>query len=360
MNCPVLRLSNISYARGSNLILNNINLELPRGEFFSIFGVSGCGKSTLLRIIAGLERPTAGRIYLNGDDITDMPPNKRSLNLIFQSYALFPDRSVIENVKFGLYQEKLPREVIEQRAEDVLSKVQLLPHRDRSVTDLSGGEKQRVAIARALAKQPLVLLLDEPFAALDKSLRESTQLEMVELQESLNMTFLMVTHDQEEAMTVSSKIAVLHQGRILQIDTPRSIYESPTSLTVAKFIGEMNVIKGVLRSQRGRVAKVFCEEVGELEALCDGSVGKQDEVVYLAIRPEKVKISLRHYMGSITGEVLDIAYLGDMSIYHVALPSGKVIKASITNSKRSTKPGMTWGQKVHLRWDLEDAFVLKE
>jgi putrescine transport system ATP-binding protein len=342
------------------LILNNINLELNKGEFFSIFGVSGCGKSTLLRIIAGLEQPTAGRIYLEGVDITDMPPNKRPLNLIFQSYALFPHMTVMENVQYGLMQDGgLSVDVVQQRAEEVLRKVRMHDYRDRSVLDLSGGEKQRVAIARALAKQPLVLLLDEPFAALDKSLRESTQLEMVELQESLNMTFLMVTHDQEEAMTVSSKIAVLNEGVIGQVDTPRNIYESPNSLNVAEFIGEMNVIKGVIKQQRGKVARVFCEEVGDVEVSCAQDL-KQGDEFYVAVRPEKVRISLRQHPGSIVGEVSDIAYLGDMSIYHIALPSGRIIKASVTNNRRTTKSGITWGQKVYIRWHADDAFLLRE
>jgi putrescine transport system ATP-binding protein len=339
-------------------ILNNIDLELRRGEFFSIFGGSGCGKSTLLRIIAGLETPTSGRIYLDSIDITDTPPHQRPLNMIFQSYALFPHMTVEKNIMFGLEQENLSYDTIQKRTDDALARVKLGGHKHRSVLDLSGGEKQRVAIARAIAKRPAVLLLDEPFSALDRSLRESTQLEIVDLQESLGMTFLMVTHDQEEAMTVSSRIAVLNDGQILQIHTPHGIYESPNSLEVASFIGEMNILDGVVVKQTKNDTHVFIEVLGCELVLPYNQTLAPNTTICVAVRPEKVRISVNDFDGAFEGIVSDVAYLGDMSIYHVALPSGQTIKASVINAKRALESDITWEQKVYVGWDCNNSVLL--
>lgn len=354
----VLRLSNISFVKDGLSILNNVNLDLRRGEFFSIFGRSGCGKSTLLRIVAGLERPTEGRIYLDKLDITDTPPHQRPLNMIFQSYALFPHMTVEENIMFGLQQEDLPYSTIYKRTNDVLQRVKLQGYERRSVLDLSGGEKQRVAIARAIVKRPTVLLLDEPFSALDKSLRESTQLEIVDLQESLGMTFLMVTHDQEEAMTVSSRIALLNEGKVLQIHTPHGIYESPNSLEVARFIGEINLLDGIVTKQTKNDTHVFVDALNCELVLSYNQTLSINTPVCIAIRPEKVKINPTISLGALKGEVRDVAYLGDMSIYHVVLPSRQVIKASVINDKRALESDITWEQEVYVSWASSNSILL--
>jgi len=354
----ILSVSGLSYIKDNVSILNDISFDLRKGEFFSIFGQSGCGKSTLLKLIAGFEQPTSGSIILNGKDITNLPPEERNLNLIFQSYALFPHMNVEENVQFGLKNERLSREVIQERTSDILQRLRMEKYRYQPVMSLSGGEKQRVAIARALVKQPLVLLLDEPFSALDKSLQESTQLEMVDLQESLGMTFLMVTHDQEEAMTVSSRIGFLDKGEILQIAPPHELYEAPNSLQVAQFVGEMNVMSGVVRSQSNGTACVYCNDIEAEVLTVENHLISPGAEVYIAIRPEKVQIS--HNPNGILGKVHDLAYLGDMSIYHVKLSSGKIIKSSVLNAKRVRNIEFTWDQDVYIAWDPMDAFLLKD
>ncbi len=358
---PLIHLENISKSYDGLLSVNNFSLSIYKHEFFSLLGGSGCGKTTILRLIAGLETPTSGKIFIDGIDITYHPPYERPVNMMFQSYALFPHMNVAQNIAFGLHQEYLPQNEIKRRLENVLELVQLQDYAKRKPDQLSGGQKQRTALARSLVKQPKVLLLDEPLAALDKKLREKTQFELVNIQEKLGVTFVMVTHDQEEAMTMSSRIGIMQEGKILQLGTPTEVYEFPNSVFVADFIGSINIFEGfVVEDEPDHVLVTSTQSGCDLYVSHSASapVGSQ---VHVAIRPEKIFVTTENpkmSRNSTKGIVQEIGYLGDVSIYHVLLESGKVILATIPNQARQAEHPVSWDDEVYLFWKADNCIVL--
>jgi len=341
--------------------VRNVNLSIYQGELFSLLGGSGCGKSTLLRMLAGLEIPTAGKIFIDGIDMTDIPAYERPVNMMFQSYALFPHMNVEQNVAFGLKQEGMVKSEIAGRVESMLQLVRMEKYAKRKPHQLSGGQRQRVALARSLIKQPKLLLLDEPLGALDRQLREQTQFELVNIQESLGVTFVMVTHDQEEAMTMSTRIGVMEEGNIRQIGAPHEIYEYPNSRFVADFIGDMVIFEGIVAEQETGHVLVHSDETDcELYVSHSASVPVGAQVA-VAIRPEKIMISKEEQQGNrnlVRGTVDEIAYLGDVSIYHVKTDSGKTILASVTNQVRVAERPITWEDEVTLYWRPESGVIL--
>jgi putrescine transport system ATP-binding protein len=358
---PYIQLEQISKSYGGIPAVNNISLSIYQGELFCLLGPSGCGKSTLLRILAGFEKPSAGRIYLDNMDMTDIPPYERPVNMMFQSYALFPHMTVEQNIAFGLKQDGMPKAQIRRVLDEMLELVHMTKYARRKPEQLSGGQKQRVALARCLAKKPKLLLLDEPLGALDKQLREKTQFELVNIQETLGITFIMVTHDQEEAMTMATRIGVMEEGRIRQVGTPTEIYEYPNSLYVAGFIGEMNIFEGiVLEDERDHVL------IHSPDAGCDLYVSHSAAVppgaqVSVAIRPEKVHLSLEPFKGNrntTKGIVREIAYLGDVSVYYIQLPSQMNVLATVTNQVRLAERPINWNDEVYLSWRPESGVVL--
>ena len=358
---PLIHLENISKSYDNVLSVNNFSLSIYKHEFFSLLGGSGCGKTTILRLIAGLETPTSGKIFIDGIDITSYPPYERPVNMMFQSYALFPHMNVAENIAFGLHQEYLPQNEIKRRLENVLELVQLQDYAKRKPNQLSGGQKQRAALARSLVKQPKVLLLDEPLAALDKKLREKTQFELVNIQEKLGVTFVMVTHDQEEAMTMSSRIGIMQEGKILQLGTPTEIYEFPNSVFVADFIGSINIFEGFVIEDEPDHVLVTSDQSGcdlYVSHSASAPVGSQ---VHVAIRPEKIFVTTENpkmSRNSTKGIVQEIGYLGDVSIYHVLLESGKIILATIPNQARQAEHPVSWDDEVYLFWKADNCIVL--
>lgn len=343
--------------------VNDVSFSIYKGELFSLLGRSGCGKTTLLRMLAGFETPTSGRIYIDGIDMTDIPPHKRPVSMVFQSYALFPHMTVEQNVAFGLKQDGLPKEEIKERVQKYLDLVQMAPYAKRKPNQLSGGEKQRVALARSLVKHPKLVLLDEPMAALDKKLRESTQLELVNIQDKVGVTFIMVSHDQEEAMTMSTRISLMHEGRILQIGTPTEIYEYPNSKYVANFIGTVNIFDGMVIESTSDHVIVQSETLGNNMYIGYSASAPIGANVHVAIRPEKVKISKELTRSSseynwTQGIVQDIVYLGDVSIYYVKLKSGKIALSTVANTVRAAERQIQWDDKVFLSWNPENGIVL--
>jgi putrescine transport system ATP-binding protein len=362
---PFIRFENVTKRFGDFVAVNNLTLDIHEREFFSLLGPSGCGKTTLMRMLAGFEEPTEGRILLQGKDISGVPPYKRPTNMMFQSYALFPHMSVEKNVAFGLEQDGLPKADIVARVEEMLRLVKLTDFAKRKPSQLSGGQRQRVALARSLAKRPKVLLLDEPLGALDKKLREETQFELMDIQTNLGLTFLIVTHDQEEAMTVSDRIAVMDKGNVVQVATPAEIYEAPNSRYVADFIGDINIFDANVvanASDIGRPGLVTLDCDGlkvAVEQECAAAAGSQ---VAFAIRPEKVRISLDQpadsSINSAYGEVWDIGYLGDFSVFIVKLADGRVIRAAQANVSRLVDRPITFGDMVWLNWKPDSGLVL--
>jgi putrescine transport system ATP-binding protein len=358
---PILRVSSVSKSYGSITAVDQLSLDIHRGEFFALLGPSGCGKTTLLRMLAGFERPDTGRIELDGIDMTAVPPYRRPVNMMFQSYALFPHMSVEGNIAFGLKQEGLPSREIRTRVAEVLALVQLEGYGKRKPHQLSGGQRQRVALARSLVKRPKMLLLDEPLAALDRKLREETQFELMTIQEQVGITFVIVTHDQDEAMTMASRIAVMDRGRIAQVATPTEIYEQPNSRYVADFIGSVNLFEGNYVGGEGPPT-IRCVEAG-----CDITIAQTLPIspghrLWVAIRPEKLEISRepppRGVPNSVSGVVWDIGYLGDFSTYRVKLDSGKIVSAVEANRMRLTERTITWEDRVYLRWAPQAAVAL--
>lgn len=330
---PLLRVDGATKLFGETSAVRDLTLDIAQGEFFALLGPSGCGKTTLMRAIAGLETLDAGRIFIAGEDVTDMPAYQRPINMMFQSYALFPHMSVERNVAFGLIQAKLPRGEIAARVSELLKLVQLEGYGDRKPAQLSGGQRQRVALARALARRPKLLLLDEPLAALDRKLREDTQFELREVQRRLGASFVLVTHDQDEAMVMAERIGVMRAGRIEQIGSPREIYDRPATRWVAGFVGEVNLfdvtVEGIADGRmrlRGRAGEVF--DVPAEPGCTTAQPGT------LALRPERVQIALQDFEGSFAaGEVADMAYRGNMTLWRVRLPSGALILASRPNDE---------------------------
>jgi putrescine transport system ATP-binding protein len=358
---PFIRIKNVSKSFGSLLAIDNLSLDIYKGEFFSILGSSGCGKTTLLRLLGAFDKPSLGSISIDGIDVTQTPAYQLPVNMMFQSYALFPHMTIFDNIAFGLKQKNLPKKIIKERVEEMLDLVKMNNFGHRKPNQLSGGQRQRAALARALAPEPSVLLLDEPLAALDKTLRESTQFELVNIQEKLGITFLMITHDQEEAMTMSTRIALMEQGRIKQIGTPGEIYEYPNSLAVAQFIGSINIFEGIVVGEEADYMRVQCPDLNHELAVAYSASVPIGAHVFVAVRPEKMIISdiLPQSEFNVTqGIVREIAYLGDVSIYHVHLPSGKVVMATQSNSMRLAERPVTWDNHVYLNWSFENSLML--
>jgi putrescine transport system ATP-binding protein len=360
---PLLRIANASKAFGGVVAVDQVSLDIYPNEFFALLGPSGCGKTTLLRILAGFEQPDSGRVTLDGADLTAVPPYRRPVNMMFQSYALFPHMTVAGNIAFGLRQEGLPGREIRARVAEALALVQLEGFGARKPHQLSGGQKQRVALARSLVKRPKLLLLDEPLGALDRKLREETQFELITIQERVSITFVIVTHDQDEAMTMASRIAVMDRGRIAQVATPGEIYEQPNSRYVATFIGSVNLFEGNLIEADGR------RLIQSTEAGCDIALAQLPPLaaghrLWVAVRPEKLEISRdaapqpADATNRVSGVVWDIGYLGNLSTYRVKLDSGKLVTATEANRARLTERAITWEDRVTLRWSPQAGVAL--
>jgi putrescine transport system ATP-binding protein len=358
---PYIQIEGVSKRFGDFVAVDRVDLSIYQGELFALLGASGCGKTTLLRMLAGFEVPTEGRILIDGIDMARIPPYDRPTNMMFQSYALFPHMSVEQNVAFGLKQDRLPKEKIAAKVRAILDLVQMTQFAKRKPHQLSGGQRQRVALARSLVKEPKVLLLDEPLGALDKKLREQTQFELVNIQERVGITFVFVTHDQEEAMTMSSRIGVMNAGRIEQVGQPAEIYEYPGSRFVADFIGTANLLDGTAeRASAGQVAVRCPDWAGELAVAHESQIAGGTPVTVM-IRPEKMVMSRERPAepgNAAQGTVREIAYLGDISIYHVELDSGKIVEASQTNLRHTTEQRLTWGDKVWVSWHPANAVAL--
>ena len=358
---PYVSIKNLTKNFNGRVAVNDISLSIYKGELFSILGRSGCGKSTLLRMLAGFESPTSGKIFIDGIDMTDTPAYKRPVSMVFQSYALFPHMTVEQNVAFGLIQEGMQKSEIRDRVSAYLELVQMSGYERRRPDQLSGGEKQRVALARSLIKHPKLVLLDEPLAALDKKLRERTQLELVNIQEEVGVTFIMVSHDQEEAMTMSTRIGLMNEGRIVQIGGPTEMYEYPNSKYVANFIGSVNLFDGILieeQSDHAIVKPTMMEKNLYISHSASVPVGAQ---ISVAIRPEKIMLTTERPQSDFNwtkGIVEDIAYLGDVSIYHVKLKSGMVVLATVANIVRAAERPIQWEDAVFLYWKPENGIVL--
>jgi putrescine transport system ATP-binding protein len=361
---PLVQIQSLTKRFDGVTAVDQVSLDIRRNELFAILGSSGCGKSTLLRLLAGFEDATSGRILIDGVDMTDVPPYERPVNLMFQSYALFPHMTVAENVGYGLKKEGVPAARIRERVAEMLALVKLEPLAARKPEKLSGGEQQRVALARALVKRPKLLLLDEPLAALDKKLREHTQFELANLQYQLGTTFVVVTHDQDEAMTLASRIAVMAQGRIAQVGTPGEVYEYPANRFVADFVGNINLIEAQVTGAANGVLSLSCEALGaELAARCDEAFSP-GAALCVAVRPEKITISRQAPDGAdrnvLKGVVWDLGYFGDQSLYRVRLPSGAVIQVSAQNLRRSANLTVEWDDEVYLSWDVASTILLRE
>ncbi|MCA0277906.1 MAG: ABC transporter ATP-binding protein [Proteobacteria bacterium] len=357
---PYIQFKNVTKRFGDFTAVNNLSLSIFEREFFALLGASGCGKSTLLRMLAGFEEPTEGQILLDGQDLRGIPPYKRPVNMMFQSYALFPHMTVEQNIGFGLKQDGMPKADIEKRVADMLKLVKLGQFAKRKPHQLSGGQRQRVALARAVAKRPKVLLLDEPLGALDKKLREETQFELMDLQQTLGLTFVIVTHDQEEAMTMADRIAILDKGEVMQVATPAEVYEAPGSRFVADFVGNINMFEGKIASRNGSGTAIAGNSGLTIHTSNAGEVPEGTEVAF-AIRPEKIKVSSRKPESGdnvLEGEVYDIAYLGDMTIFHVKLGDGLVVKASSLNATRATEDPLSWDDKAWISFRQDAGVVL--
>ncbi len=342
--------------------VDEVSLSIGKGEIFALLGSSGCGKSTLLRMLAGFERPTSGRILLGGQDVAKMPPYDRPVNMMFQSYALFPHLTIWENVAFGLKREGLPGAEVKRRTDEMLGLVQLSPYAQRKPHQLSGGQQQRVALARSLAKKPKLLLLDEPLGALVKKLREQTQFELVNIIETVGVTVVMVTHDQEEAMTMASRIAIMSKGRVLQVGSPEEIYEHPRNKFVADFIGNVNLFPGKISVDEANRCAV-ATAIGEIQ-VGHGVSGTLNMPVSLAVRPEKINIS-KTRPGNVSlnlfqGRVKEIGYLGSYNNYILVASDGSKVRITEANSTRDDLQGITWEDEVYFWWSDEAGVVLRD
>ncbi len=358
----LVKIDRVTKKFDETVAVDDVSLEIRKGEIFALLGGSGSGKSTLLRMLAGFERPTEGRIFLDGVDITDMPPYERPINMMFQSYALFPHMTVAQNIAFGLQQDKMPKAEIDARVAEMLKLVHMTQYAKRKPHQLSGGQRQRVALARSLAKRPKLLLLDEPMGALDKKLRSQMQLELVEIIERVGVTCVMVTHDQEEAMTMAQRIAIMHLGWIAQIGSPVDIYETPTSRLVCEFIGNVNLFEAEVIDDAEGHALIASPELERKIYVGHGvSTSVEDKHITYALRPEKMLVTTVQpdfeYNWS-RGKVHDIAYLGGHSVFYVELPSGKVVQSFVANAERQgARP--TWGDEVYVWWEDDSGVVLR-
>ncbi|MFL2508953.1 MAG: ABC transporter ATP-binding protein [Candidatus Pseudothioglobus sp.] len=358
---PYIQIENVTKKFGDFTAIDHLNLDIYKNEFFSLLGPSGCGKTTLLRMLAGFEKVTEGRILLDGEDISEIPPHLRPINMMFQSYALFPHMTVEKNIAFGLKQDNLPPNEINQRVEEMLELVELSDFAKRKPNQLSGGQSQRVALARSLAKRPKLLLLDEPLGALDKRLREQTQFELMDIQEKLEVTFVIVTHDQEEAMTVSSRIGVMDSGNLIQVATPTEIYEAPVNKDVADFIGDVNILRGIYKGQNDVGTQLHSDDSDSIVFATQEVGASTGDEMWFAIRPEKLEISKKkpkNQHNILKGSIEDIAYGGSFSTYHVRLDSGRILKAIRANRVRTEEHHLTWEDEVYLHWEPHSAVVL--
>ena len=358
---PYIQIENVTKKFGDFIAIDNLNLDIYKNEFFSLLGPSGCGKTTLLRMLAGFEKVTEGKILLDGEDISAIPPHLRPINMMFQSYALFPHLTVEKNIAFGLKQDKLPPNEINERVEEMLELVELSDFAKRKPNQLSGGQSQRVALARSLAKRPKLLLLDEPLGALDKRLREQTQFELMDIQEKLEVTFVIVTHDQEEAMTVSSRIGVMDSGNLIQVATPTEIYEAPVNKDVADFIGDVNILRGIYKGQNEVGTQLHSDDSDSIVFATQKVDASTGDEMWFAIRPEKLEISKKkptNQHNILNGTIEDIAYGGSFSTYHVRLDNGRILKAIRANRVRTEEHHLTWEDEVYLHWAPHSAVVL--
>ena len=358
---PIIEIDDVVKTFGEFVAVDHVSLTIREGELFALLGGSGCGKTTLLRMLAGFERPTAGRILIGGQDMTEVAPYDRPVNMMFQSYALFPHLSVEANVAFGLRQDRLPKAEVRDRVREMLDLVQLGPFAKRKPHHLSGGQRQRVALARSLAKHPKVLLLDEPLAALDKKLREQTQLELVGIQERVGTTFVVVTHDQEEAMTMADRVAIMDSGRIVQVDTPHALYEYPNTRFVAEFFGTVNIAEGVLVEDEPDHVLIRSEALANPVYVGHGISAREHATVWVALRPEKLAIAKTRPEAPYNwdqGIVEDIVYLGGISTYHVRLDSGALVRVTTQNLERMTEPDITWDDRVFVSWRHDNVVVV--
>jgi putrescine transport system ATP-binding protein len=365
---PLLRIEGVSKNFGAFRAVDRVSLDIEAGEFFALLGPSGCGKTTLLRMLAGFETPDEGRILLGGRDIAPVLPHERPVNMMFQNYALFPHLNVRDNIAFGLKRAGMPRAAIDTRVAEMVALVKLDGMEKRKPDQLSGGQRQRVALARSLARRPKVLLLDEPLAALDKKLRESTQLELMELQRRLGMTFIIVTHDQEEAMTMANRIGVMDAGRLQQVATPRDLYEAPATRWVAEFVGDINLFEGEVTSREHHRLTVATRDGGNI-AVAEPRQPVTRTAVTVAIRPEKVKLSRRgpasdadhsQAINRLEGVVTDVGYLGGSTVYKVKLDSGAVVRSSMANTARMDRDTYSVGQGVVAWFTPDDCLVLEQ
>ncbi len=360
---PLLEIKKLSKVfNGGVVAVDDVDLTIYQGEIFALLGSSGCGKSTLLRMLDGLETPTSGEIIIDGQNLADIPPYKRPVNMMFQSYALFPHMTVEQNIAFGLKQDKLPKDEIAERVNQMLELVHMSDYRNRKPYQLSGGQRQRVALARSLAKRPKLLLLDEPMGALDKKLRVKMQLELVDIIEKVGVTCVMVTHDQEEAMTMAGRIAIMDKGEFVQVGDPEEIYENPNCVFTAEFIGSVNLFKGVLGENDAAHTVINSEELQHPFFINSGTNIADGMKLTVALRPEKIWIETKEptdrKYNYAEGIVENIAYMGDMSIYHVKIVSGKVVTVTIPNVDRFRNNQPSWDDKVYLHWEPDSAVVL--
>jgi len=365
---PLLRIETVVKKFGAFKAVDRLSLDIKAGEFFALLGPSGCGKTTLLRMLAGFETPDEGRILLGGKDVAQVLPHERPVNMMFQNYALFPHLNVRDNIAFGLKRAGMPRSEIRARVAEMAALVKLEGLEKRKPDQLSGGQRQRVALARSLARRPQVLLLDEPLAALDKKLRESTQLELMELQRRLGMTFIIVTHDQEEAMTMAGRIGVMDAGRLEQVATPRELYEAPTSRWIAEFIGDVNLLEGQVESREGGRLAISTRDAGTVY-VAEPRQPVAKTTVSVAIRPEKVKLSRRgpvsdavnaHSINRLEGVVTEVSYLGGLTTYQVKLDTGATLRSSMANTARLDVDAYSPTQRVVAWFTPDDCVVLEQ
>ena len=355
-----VQIENVTKRFGDFVAVNNVSLAVERGEIFCLLGASGCGKTTLLRLLAGFETPSTGRLLIDGQDLATVPPYQRPVNMMFQSYALFPHMDVEHNVSFGLEQEGLTKSDIRRRVSDILDIVKMASFLKRKPHQLSGGQRQRVALARALVKRPKLLLLDEPLGALDRKLREHTQFELINIQQQLGVTFVVVTHDQEEAMTLATRIGVMNHGEIVQVGAPRQIYEFPQTRFVADFIGSVNLFDGHLIEDEPDYVRVQCPELPAPVLIDHGISAPPKAKLWIAIRPEKISLSREPLPLSdncASGVIREIAYLGDLSLFLVRLQSGRDVRVTLANSSRKPEEHFTRETPVFLSWDPSSPVV---
>jgi putrescine transport system ATP-binding protein len=371
-----IRIESVTKKFGEFVAVSDVSLSIYQGEIFCLLGGSGCGKTTLLRMLAGFEAPTSGRIFIDGQDMAGVPPYRRPVNMMFQSYALFPHMTVEQNVAFGLKQDGVPKDEIAERVNAMLGMVKLDQFTKRKPHQLSGGQRQRVALARSLIKRPKLLLLDEPLGALDKKLREHTQFELVNIQEKLGVTFVVVTHDQEEAMTLASRIGVMNHGRIVQVGTPHEIYEFPSTRFVSEFIGNVNIFEGRIVADEPDHVTIESRELGAPIYVGHGVSTAPEATVWAAVRPEKIMITREqptaplgvpeamHSRGGnfnrAQGVIKEIAYMGDTSIFIVLLDSGKQLRVTQPNTHRHADEPLTWEERVWISWHESSAVVVTD